>query len=145
MCRWTVRIPRWMLFVWVTGGCIGAGGPQQTSTPVAAPAVSERAVINRYCVGCHNSKLKTGGFAVDTISAESPSKHPDEWEKVIRKLRARYMPPAGLPRPDERTYDSLIASLENSIDTAAAAKPNPGRTDTFRRLNRTEYRNAIRD
>src|SRR5690242_21354019 len=55
------------------------------------------------------------------------------------------MPPAGLPRPDERTYDALVAGLENALDSAAAANPNPGRTDTFRRLNRTEYHNSIRD
>src|SRR5204863_7278790 len=57
----------------------------------------------------------------------------------------RMMPPPGLPRPDEAAYDSLISTLEKSLDQAAAAHPNPGRTDTFRRLNRTEYRNAIRD
>ena len=100
----------------------------------------ERAVINKYCVGCHSSKVKAGGLALD---AADPG--PDVWEKVVRKLRARYMPPAGLPRPDERTYDALVSSLETSLDRAAAAKPNPGRTDTFRRLNRTEYQNAIRD
>ncbi len=63
----------------------------------------------------------------------------------MRRLRVRSMPPAGLPRPDERTYQALIASLEGQLDRAAAAHPNPGRTDTFRRLNRTEYRNAVRD
>ncbi|MBC7928180.1 MAG: DUF1592 domain-containing protein, partial [Bryobacteraceae bacterium] len=68
-----------------------------------------------------------------------------DWEKVARKLQTRSMPPAGLPRPDERTYSSLLATLESSLDKAAAANVNPGRTDTFRRLNRTEYRNAIRD
>jgi len=67
------------------------------------------------------------------------------WEKVLRKVRARYMPPAGLPRPDERSYDALVSYLETSLDAAAAVKPNPGRTDTFHRLNRTEYRYAIRD
>src|SRR5437867_3876333 len=79
------------------------------------------------------------------ISAQDVSRHPEVWEKVVRKLRVRYMPPAGMPRPDERTYDDVVSSLETSLDRAAAAKPNPGRTDTFRRLNRTEYQNAIRD
>ena len=64
---------------------------------------------------------------------------------MVRRLRVRSMPPAGLPRPDEGTYLSLIASLESSLDRAAAAHPNPGRTETFRRLNRTEYHNAVRD
>src|SRR5437899_8164583 len=110
----------------------------------ALPA-PERAVVNKYCVGCHNTKANTAGLALDSLGAEEIGKHPEAWEKAIRKLRARYMPPAGLPRPDERTYDSLVATVETSLDSAAAAKPNPGRTDTFRRLNRTEYHNAIRD
>ena len=67
------------------------------------------------------------------------------WEKVVRKIRARQMPPLGSPRPDEATYEAAVSSLEASLDRAAAAEPNPGRTDTFRRLTRTEYQNAIRD
>jgi len=102
-------------------------------------------VVGRYCLGCHNSKLKTGGFALEALNMENAGAQPEVWEKVVRKLRTRSMPPAGLPRPDEATYKQLLASLEGSLDRAAAWKPNPGRTDTFRRLNRTEYRNAIRD
>jgi len=102
-------------------------------------------VVNQYCVGCHNTTLKTAELALDTIGAENVSRRPEVWEKVVRKLRARHMPPAGLPRPEERTYDAVVSALAASLDSAAAAKPNPGRTDTFRRLNRTEYRNAIRD
>ena len=75
----------------------------------------------------------------------NPAQHPETWEKVVRKLSARYMPPAGAPRPDEGTYTSLVSALEASLDSVAKASPNPGRTDTFRRLNRTEYQNAIRD
>src|SRR5262249_22508977 len=115
--------------------------PASSSKSVSAP----RAVIDRYCVGCHNDRLKQGGLSLNGLSPESVDKNADVWEKVVRKLRARYMPPAGLPRPDENTYDAVVASLENTLDHASAAKPNPGRTDTFRRLNRTEYRNAIRD
>jgi hypothetical protein len=105
----------------------------------------ERAILNQYCVGCHSSKMKAGGLALDTVSADQVSQHSDVWEKVVRKLRARYMPPPGLPRPDEPTYNAVVSSLEASLDSAAAAKPDPGRTDTFRRLNRTEYQNSIRD
>jgi hypothetical protein len=101
--------------------------------------------VKRYCYGCHNSKLKTGGFTLDGLDIENAGPHSDAWEKVVRKLRTRSMPPAGLPRPGEGTYQALLTSLETSLDKAAAAKPNPGRTDTFRRLNRTEYQNAIRD
>jgi hypothetical protein len=89
--------------------------------------------------------VKSAGLALDAISSESLSQHPEAWEKVVRKLRARSMPPAGLPRPDEGTYSSVTASLQIALDGAALAKPNPGRTETFRRLNRTEYQNAVRD
>src|SRR5262249_42050483 len=116
---------------------------------VCAPAGAQqlRATLDRYCTGCHNSKLKTGGLALDStaVSADNPSANPEIWEKVIRLLPVRSMPPARLPRPDEPTYTALIASLEGSLDKAAAAHPDPGRTATFRRLNRTEYHNAIRD
>jgi mono/diheme cytochrome c family protein len=137
---------RWGLVVLLAAASIGVGIPQQQQrSNSSAGGVPDRAVFNQYCVGCHNQKLKTGGLALDTLLAENMNQHPEEWEKVIRKLRPRYMPPAGLPRPDERTYDALIAGIENGLDSVAAAKPNPGRTDTFRRLNRTEYHNAIRD
>ena len=68
-----------------------------------------------------------------------------EWERVIRKLRARQMPPVGKKRPAEKAYEEVVARLAATLDRAAAKNPNPGRTDTFRRLNRTEYQNAIRD
>src|SRR5262245_21553577 len=122
---------RWVLFAFA--GAVAFGAPQQQT------------VINRYCFGCHNAKVKSGGLALDKLTAEPVDQHAEPWEKVVRKLRARHMPPVGLPRPDEAGYNSLVQSLESSLDTAAAAKPNPGRTDTFRRLNRTEYQNAIRD
>jgi mono/diheme cytochrome c family protein len=124
----------------IAGGCVAAYAQQ----PQAA-ASSQRALINQYCVGCHNAKLKTGGLVLDTVNVENTSQSPDVWEKVLHKVRARYMPPAGLPRPDEKAYDSLISYLETSLDQASAAKPNPGRTATLRRLTRTEYHNAIRD
>ena len=82
---------------------------------------------------------------MDPSEAIRPERHSRTWEKVIRKLRSRTMPPPGVPRPDEREYKSLLASLEAPLDRAAAAHPNPGRTDTLRRLNRTEYKNSIRD
>jgi hypothetical protein len=110
-----------------------------------AASAQDRAFINRYCIACHNTKVKTSGLALDTLLTEPVNQHPDKWERIVRKLRARYMPPPGTPRPDERTYETVVSSLETALDNAAAAKLNPGRTDTFRRLNRTEYRNAIRD
>ena len=79
------------------------------------------------------------------VARQDVAKHPDVWEKVVRKLRARQMPPVGKERPDDATYDRVTALLETSLDRAAAAHPNPGRTATLRRLTRTEYQNAIRD
>lgn len=101
--------------------------------------------FTRYCQGCHSQALKTGGFVLDLSTLEHPERRQDEWEKVVRKLRARTMPPAGLPRPDETTYKAITGLIESTLDRAADISPNPGRTETFRRLNRTEYQNAIRD
>jgi mono/diheme cytochrome c family protein len=110
-----------------------------------SPVSAQRATINQYCIGCHNQTAKAAGLALDTLDANNVGERPELWEKVVRKLRGRMMPPPGRPRPDEAGYDSLVSTLEASLDRAAAAKPNPGRTDTFRRLTRTEYQNAIRD
>jgi hypothetical protein len=109
------------------------------------PDSSVSTVVNRYCIGCHNGKMKAGSLVLDSILTAPVEQHSVEWEKVVRKLRVRHMPPIGLPRPDEKTYDAVVGSLAAQLDTASAAHPNPGRTDTFRRLNRTEYHNAIRD
>jgi hypothetical protein len=119
---------------------------------LAAPALaappdtpfSAQATAKRYCHGCHAANTKTG-LTLSTLDAEHPEQRPDAWEKAVRRLRARAMPPAGIPRPDEATYTALIGHLESALDRASHAKLNPGRTDTFRRLNRTEYRNSIRD
>jgi hypothetical protein len=101
-------------------------------------------LLNRYCVTCHNERLRTANLLLDQADVENPSSGAEVWEKVIRKLRTRAMPPAGNPRPDEATYDSFATYLETSIDQASAANPNPGRP-AVHRLNRTEYTNAVRD
>ena len=118
---------------------------QQPSGQSSQAASPQSALIKQYCTGCHNDKLKTGGLALDTISVENVSQNPEVWEKVVHKVRARYMPPPGVPRPDEKAYQSLMGYLETSLDQWSAANPNPGRTATLRRLTRTEYQNAIRD
>src|SRR5258708_5550942 len=132
-CRLTVLL--------IAGGFVALHAQQQQP----AAAAPQRALINQYCVSCHNAKLKTGGLVLDTVNVENTSQNPEVWEKVLHKVSARYMPPAGLPRPDEKAYASLISYLETSLDQASAAKPNPGRPATLRRLTRTEYQNAIRD
>ena len=146
MSRWVVWIRCWMPVLFVVGGSTGVAVAQQQSVQLPPPVVSpERALANQYCLACHNPTAKTAGLDLDTISSQGVSRQPEVWEKVIRKLRARHMPPVGMPRPEESTYNAVVSSLEASLDSAAAARPRPGRTDTFRRLNRTEYRNAIRD
>src|SRR5438876_2386568 len=112
------------------------------NTP-AQPA--PRAVLDQYCVTCHNEKLHTAGLALDTLDVTNPARNAETWEKVIEKLRAGSMPPAGRPRPDAATYRTTATWIENEIDRAWTASPNPGRIGAVHRLNRTEYNNAIRD
>jgi mono/diheme cytochrome c family protein len=123
---------------------------QSADSPVAPDAVADPfaalgTFVDEHCIDCHNQDDKTGGLALDVRDAKAPAGNQKVWEKVVRKLRHRQMPPAGHPRPEESTYDSIVAMLETSLDRASVANPNPGRTATFRRLTRTEYRNAIRD
>src|SRR3989449_939118 len=115
------------------------------STVAAAPLSGHRQVIDRYCVTCHNQKLKTAGLMLDEADIARPAAAGEVWEKVVRKLHTSTMPPPNMPQPSIEDRRALLSWLETSLDQAAAAKPNPGRTDTLRRLNRTEYQNAIRD
>ena len=115
------------------------------AAPGSAQTVSpQRALINQYCVVCHNQKAKTAGLMLDRLDINNVGEHAATWEKVVRKLRVGAMPPQGMPRPDRATEDSLAGWLEDSLDRAAAAHENPGRP-VLHRLNRTEYGNAIRD
>jgi hypothetical protein len=121
----------------------------RAAPPAAAVAgaadETPRAMMDKYCVGCHNEKTKTAGLMLDRLDPTAVGEHPEVWEKVVRKLRAGMMPPPGRPRPDQATYELVRTKLETALDRVAAGKPNPGRTETFHRLNRTEYRNVIRD
>ena len=105
---------------------------------------SARAGFNRYCNGCHNDKLKSGGFSLTAVDLTRPQRTAEPAEKVIRKLHAGMMPPPGLPRPDAAMTKAMTHLLETEIDKAATAQPNPGRP-ALHRLNRTEYANAVRD
>lgn len=136
-----------MVRPWLVWGvvCVMALCAGAVSLTAGAQQPQGASMINQYCVGCHNDKAKTGGLALDTVDVGRAGENPDVWEKVVRKLGSRMMPPPGRPRPSEAVYDSFVSSLKTSLDRAAAAKPNPGRTDTFRLLTRTEYQNAIRD
>ncbi len=133
------RFPAWLVAIsgCMLGLCAWAQQPSQRVSP-------ERALINQYCVTCHNERAKTAGLMLDKLDIEHPGKHAESWEKVVRKLRGGMMPPQGMPRPDQAKIDGLITSLETSLDRAQAAHPDPGRAP-LHRLNRTEYSNAIRD
>ena len=122
-------------------GAIGAA-PAAGAEPEAD---AYRAVVDRYCLTCHNDRTRTAGLALDTVAEGALADHTEVWERVVRKLRARQMPPVPARRPDEATYAAAIGSLEAALDRHAAAAPDPGRSETFRRLNRTEYHNAVRD
>jgi Protein of unknown function (DUF1592)/Protein of unknown function (DUF1588)/Protein of unknown function (DUF1585)/Protein of unknown function (DUF1587)/Protein of unknown function (DUF1595) len=102
-------------------------------------------VLDKYCLTCHNQRVRSGGIAFDAVDVAKPAADGDVWERVIAKLRSRSMPPAGLPRPDAATYDAVARALEADVDRAWAAHPNPGRIGAVHRLNRVEYNNAIRD
>jgi Protein of unknown function (DUF1592)/Protein of unknown function (DUF1588)/Protein of unknown function (DUF1587)/Protein of unknown function (DUF1585)/Protein of unknown function (DUF1595)/Planctomycete cytochrome C len=119
----------------------------QSSSPIGAvsPASSHRGMLDRYCVTCHNQRLETAGLKLDEADIANPGEGAEIWEKVVRKLRTGMMPPPNMPQPSMEDRRALLSWLETSLDKAAAAKPNPGRTETLRRLNRTEYQNAIRD
>jgi mono/diheme cytochrome c family protein len=123
-------------------GYLQTAQPQQAPQPPSQP--SQRALLDQYCVGCHNQRLKTADLMLDKADPANPTADTELWEKVIRKLRAGAMPPQGVPRPPAAAVDSFASYLETSLDQAAAAKPNPGRA-TLHRLNRAEYGNAVRD
>jgi hypothetical protein len=120
---------------------------------IAAPFIAsgqtqpgtQKALINQYCSGCHNQRLKSGGLSFDSLDPGNVAAHPETWEKVVTKMRAGLMPPAGIPRPPEPVYDGLRTYIQTELDKAAAAHPDPGRTEIFHRLNRSEYQNAVRD
>ena len=137
--------------VGVSDGAPGGPAAVQAATsevPEAeAPGTERRALLDRYCVTCHNDRLQTGGLTLDAdaVDVTDVGAHAETWEKVVRKLRAGAMPPRPRPRPEPAAYAEFRGWLEAELDAAAAAEPNPGRTETFHRLSRTEYRNAVRD
>lgn len=104
-----------------------------------------QALVNHFCIDCHDADQSKGDLNLAAILADPIEKHPEIWEKVTRRLVTRQMPPQGKKRPDEQTYNVSISDLENTLDHFAVLHPSPGRTDTLRRLTRTEYQNAVRD
>ena len=122
-----------------------AGGPPAAAEPqTAASEQPSRGLLDRYCVTCHNERLRTGGLTLDDLDLGQAGAHAEVLEKVVRKLRAGQMPPPGRPRPAAPDVAAFTAALESALDRAAAAAPDPGRVAS-RRMNRVEYVNAVED
>ena len=122
------------------------GTPSANRGPEAvSQATDHRALLDRYCVTCHNDRLLTAGLTLQDVDVGAVTDDMPLWEKVVRKLRTRAMPPLPRPRPEEADYDQFIAYLEGALDGHAASQPAPGRRPAVHRLNRTEYANAVRD
>lgn len=120
----------------------------QTPTPRVAPTSPHQELLDRYCITCHNDRLRDRGtvpLSLESVELSNIPAGAELWEKVIRKLRTGSMPPVGRPRPDPTHAGAFATWLETEIDDVAATRPNPGRTEPLHRLNRTEYQNAIRD
>ena len=130
------------------GGAVGLQAASQNETPPptqASEVASHQTLISTYCVTCHNQRLRTADLILEGLELTDVNLRADVWEKVIRKLRTRNMPPASARQPDPRAAEAVASFLENEIDRVAAAHPNPGRTEAFHRLNRAEYANVVRD
>lgn len=108
-----------------------------------APVVQR--FVESHCIDCHDDSSQTAGLSLESVKLANLEQSVEVWERVLRRLERREMPPLDMPRPKEDAYEAVIGELQTRLDRAAAAHPDPGRTDTFRRLTRTEYGNAIRD
>jgi len=120
--------------------CAAAALAQGQRAPVETPG----ALTNQYCAGCHSDSVKSGGFSLTQIDLANPDKNAELAEKMIRKLRSGTMPPAGARRPEAAVLKSFAASLESRVDSAAAKQPHVDAPE-LHRVNRTEYRNSVRD
>src|SRR5207237_6300175 len=142
---------RFGVFALCVSGWLASGSNAQPSarqgqpapTPPNAPSL--QAVLDAYCIGCHNQRLRTAGLALDGLDVTRPADAPELWERVIAKLRSGAMPPPGRPRPDAATYRAMAAALEDAIDREWLRHPPAARISAVHRLNRTEYNHAIRD
>ena len=132
---------------WIAVALVGAGylvsaKPQSSSS--SETASQHREVLETYCLTCHNETLRTADLLLDQVDIGQVGESPEVWRKVVQKLQARAMPPPGMPRPDQATYDSLATYLETELGGPSAAESHPGRP-LIHRLNRAEYTNSIRD
>ena len=117
---------------------------RQPAHAISADVSAHQAMLEEYCVGCHNQKARTADVSVEGLNFTDVSQDAAVWEKVLRKVRTGQMPPAGMPHPKAPEVTAFVTWLEGALDRTAAANPNPGRPSAHR-LNRAEYSNAIRD
>ena len=150
-----------LLLMSVLTGAVVSGGSNRDAviaqqgdvrSTVPVPAVSPpsdqargRAVIDKFCVGCHSERLRTGGLVLENLANADAGANAATWEKVLAKVRVGAMPPPNAPRPPAHDADALVDWLTSDLERAAAREPNPGRTEAIHRLNRAEYANAVRD
>src|SRR5579863_3826329 len=120
-----------------------AVGQTPATTATASGPDQYRAMVNTYCVGCHSTRAKTGGLALEGLDLQAAADNAQIWEKVLRKLRGRLMPPPGSPQPEQKDIDSFSAWMENNLDSHA--KGQKAGYVPIERLNRTEYTASVKD
>jgi Protein of unknown function (DUF1592)/Protein of unknown function (DUF1588)/Protein of unknown function (DUF1585)/Protein of unknown function (DUF1587)/Protein of unknown function (DUF1595)/Planctomycete cytochrome C len=140
-----MRLARWLIGISCAVGIVSANSKafSQSANQVAQRPESQWSTIGLYCFGCHNEEVRAGNLLLDQLGAESVPEHPEIFEKVVRKLRGRQMPPPGMEQPSQQEVDALIAWLESTLDKSGKAHL-AGRVPV-QRLNRTEYANAVKD
>ena len=137
-----------LIWLSVIAPAIEAEAPQEPVSVAQRPTPAQsspRVFLDTYCVTCHNQRLKTADLTLDVLDPSKPSDHAAVWETVLRKVRTKTMPPQAARQPDGPAAASFVAAIESSLDDASRVSPDPGRTPAVRRLNRTEYKNAVRD
>src|SRR5579859_3051187 len=145
-----MKLAGWLIGISCAVGIVSAssevfaqGANSQPAKAAAQRAESQWSTIGLYCFGCHNEEVRAGNLFLTQLSAESVPQHPEIFEKVLRKLRGRQMPPPGMEQPSQQEVDALIGWLETTLDKSGEAH-HAGRV-AVQRLNRTEYANAVKD
>src|SRR5215468_4191976 len=140
-----MKLAGWLIGISCAVGIVSADSKvfAQPANQAAQHPASQWSTIQLYCFGCHNEGVGAGNLFLDQLGAESVPKHPEIFEKVVRKLRGRQMPPPGMPQPSQQEVDALVAWLESTLDESSKAHL-AGRV-AVQRLNRNEYANAVKD
>src|SRR3954466_7171809 len=140
------RIAALLIAAGLVATCVASKKPPSSGRAVGKyDRVAFEQFVNANCIDCHDKESKAGGLALEELVASDFAAHPNVWERVIRKLTTRQMPPGKKAKPGDEDYERATHWLSRTLDDLAARHPNAGRTDSLRRLNRTEYQNAIRD